>query len=278
MEEAFFIRFHEIILLIYLVSMVCLIIDVFQKNYRVQNIGFYALGIVWFCQTVSLTMFITWQKQLPLTSLVESFYVLTWLILTITFIMSVMRQSDFMIVFLNVIGFIFMTIHTFHPQQFKMGGTRLTVMNELLVFHISLALLSYVIFAVAFVNAIIYLIQYRNLKQKRFNQNYFRISSIGTLEKIVFYSSLVGTIIMFISLLLGILRGMNSIGFHIFADLKVISSLIIFVAYSIFIALRLTHRFKQYFLIQLNIMLFLGCMFNLIVVTQLSTFHQWTGV
>ncbi|EGQ4087912.1 cytochrome C assembly protein, partial [Staphylococcus pseudintermedius] len=36
MEEAFFIRFHEVILLIYLVSMVGLIIDVFQKNYRLQ--------------------------------------------------------------------------------------------------------------------------------------------------------------------------------------------------------------------------------------------------
>ncbi|GAB0237334.1 hypothetical protein JPSP12_04950 [Staphylococcus pseudintermedius] len=99
MEEAFFIRFHEVILLIYLVSMVCLIIDVFQKNYRLQNIGFYALGIVWFCQTISLTMFIIWQKQLPLTSLIESFYVLTWLILTITFVMSVLRQSEFMIAF-----------------------------------------------------------------------------------------------------------------------------------------------------------------------------------
>ncbi|HGH0794743.1 TPA: inner membrane protein YpjD, partial [Staphylococcus pseudintermedius] len=240
MEEAFFIRFHEVILLIYLVSMVGLIIDVFQKNYRLQNIGFYALGIVWFCQTISLTMFIIWQKQLPLTSLIESFYVLTWLILTITFVMSVLRQSEFMIAFLNVIGFVFMTIHTFHPRQFKLDGARLTALNELLFFHISLALLSYVVFAVAFVNAIIYLIQYRNLKEKRFTQNFFRMSSIATLEKLVFYSSLIGVIFMFISLVLGIQWGMISIGYDIFLDLKVISSIIIFIAYSIFITLRLT--------------------------------------
>ncbi|EGQ2764461.1 cytochrome C assembly protein, partial [Staphylococcus pseudintermedius] len=31
-------------------------------------------------------------------------------------------------------------------------------------------------------------------------------------------------------------------------------------------------------LMNLNIMLFLCCMINLVVVTQLSTFHQWTGV
>lgn len=278
MEEAFFIRFHEVILLIYLVSMVCLIIDVFQKNYRLQNIGFYALGIVWFCQTISLTMFIIWQKQLPLTSLIESFYVLTWLILTITFVMSVLRQSEFMIAFLNVIGFVFMTIHTFHPRQFKLDGARLTALNELLFFHISLALLSYVVFAVAFANAIIYLIQYRNLKEKRFTQNFFRMSSIATLEKLVFYSSLIGVIFMFISLVLGIQWGMVSIGYDIFLDLKVISSIIIFIAYSIFITLRLTRRFKQSFLMNLNIMLFLCCMINLVVVTQLSTFHQWTGV
>ncbi|ARJ49966.1 cytochrome c biogenesis protein CcsA [Staphylococcus lutrae] len=278
MEEAFFIRFHEIILLGYLLSMGCLVIDVFQKNYRIQNIGFYALGIVWFCQTISLTMFVIWQKRLPLTSLIESFYVLTWLILTITFVMSVLRHSEFMVALLNVIGFIFMTIHTFHPRQFKEDGARLTAMNELLFIHVSLALLSYVVFAVAFVNAIIYLIQYRNLKEKRFTQNYFRMSSISTLEKMVFYSSLIGVMIMFISLVLGIQWGMISIGYMIFLDLKVISSIVILIAYSLFITLRLTRKFKQPFLMNFNIMLFLCCMINLIVITQLSSFHQWTGL
>ncbi|QLK85966.1 inner membrane protein YpjD [Staphylococcus sp. 17KM0847] len=278
MIEAFFIKFHEVILLIYLICVICLTIDLFQKNYRLQNIGFYVLGIVWVCQTISLTMYVLWRGQLPLTSIVESFYMLTWLILTITFVLAVCRMSDMMVVLLTMLGFIFMSIHTFHPSQFRMDGARVTVINELLVFHISLALLSYVIFAIGFVNAILYLVQYRNLKLKRFNQNYFRMSSVGTLEKTVFYCTLVGEIILFVSLILGVQWGLISVGTHIFLDLKVISSLFIFMSYTCYLVLRMSKLCKQRSLIYINIMLFLCCMINLIVITQLSSFHQWTGI
>ncbi|UXR70490.1 cytochrome c biogenesis protein [Staphylococcus sp. IVB6246] len=278
MVETFFVRFHEAIVLLYFICVICLMLDVFQKNYRLQNIGFYLLGIVWVCQTISLTMYILWRGQLPLTSIIESFYVLTWLILTFTFICAVFRQFDIGIVLLNMLGFIFMLIHTFHPYQFSHQGARLKVINELLTVHISLALLSYVIFAIAFVNAILYLVQYQNLRLKRFNQNYFRIGSVSTLEKAVFYCTLIGVITLFVSLLCGVQWGIFSVGTHIFVDLKVISSFLIFLSYVAFIIMRITKRFKQQFLIYVNIMLFLCCMINLIVVTQLSSFHQWTGV
>ena len=41
-------------------------------------------------------------------------------------------------------------------------------------------------FALAFVNCLLYIIQYRNLKEKNFDQKYFRIGSVATLESIVF--------------------------------------------------------------------------------------------
>ncbi|AVQ32960.1 cytochrome C assembly protein [Staphylococcus muscae] len=278
MVETFFVRFHEAVVLFYFLCVICLTLDLFQKNYRLQNIGFYLLGIVWVCQTISLTMYILWRGQLPLTSIVESFYVLTWLILTFTFICAVFRQFDVVIVLLNMLGFIFMVVHTFHPYQFSHQGARLKVINELLTVHISFALISYVLFAIAFVNAILYLIQYQNLRLKRFNQNYFRIGSVSTLEKTVFYFTLIGVITLFVSLLCGVQWGLFSVGSHIFVDLKVISSFFIFLSYVAYIAMRMTQRFKQQFLIYVNIILFLCCMINLIVVTQLSSFHQWTGV
>ncbi|UXR77426.1 MULTISPECIES: cytochrome c biogenesis protein [unclassified Staphylococcus] len=278
MVETFFVRFHEAIVLIYFLCVICMTLDLFQKNYRLQNMGFYLLGIVWVCQTISLTMYILWRGQLPLTSIVESIYVLTWLILTFTFICAVFRQFDVVIVLLNMLGFVFMVVHTFHPYQFSHQGARLKVINELLTVHISFALISYVIFAIAFVNAILYLIQYQNLRLKRFNQNYFRIGSVSTLEKTVFYFTLIGVITLFVSLLCGVQWGLFSVGPHIFVDLKVISSFFIFLSYVAYIAMRMTQRFKQQFLIYVNIILFLCCMINLIVVTQLSSFHQWTGV
>ncbi|MFO3688974.1 cytochrome c biogenesis protein CcsA [Staphylococcus felis] len=204
--------------------------------------------------------------------------VLTWLILTISFMLTAMKQSDFMIVLLNVLGFIFMMIHTFHPYQFNLDVSRMTVMNELLVVHISLALISYVIFAIAFVNSIIYLMQFQNLKQKKFTQYFFRMSSLEQIEYIVFFCSLVGNVLLLVSLILGVQWGLMTVGLHIFVDLKVISSLLIFICYMVYIILRLVKQFKIISLIYFNIFLFLSCMINLIVITQLSSFHQWTGV
>ena len=42
------------------------------------------------------------------------------------------------------------------------------------------------LFALAFVNALLYIIQYKTLK-KNFNQKYFRIGSVATLEKLYFF-------------------------------------------------------------------------------------------
>nr|WP_232796198.1 cytochrome c biogenesis protein CcsA [Staphylococcus canis] len=264
--------------MIYFICTLSLVLDLFQKNYRLQSFGFYTLGIVWVCQTISLTIFVIWRGYLPLTSIVESMSVLTWLILTVSFMLTSMKQSDFMIVLLNIIGFIFMAIHTFHPYQFKLDVSRITAINELLVIHISLALLSYVVFAIAFVNAIIYIMQFQNLKRKRFTQHFFRISSLANIEHIVFLSSIIGNILLFVSLILGVQWGLVTIGLHIFRDLKVILSVAIFLCYTVYIALKLMKRLKPIVLIYFNMILFLSCMMNLIVITQVSSFHQWTGV
>ncbi|NJH87433.1 cytochrome C assembly protein, partial [Staphylococcus agnetis] len=42
--------------------------------------------------------------------------------------------------------------------------------------------------------------------------------------------------------------------------------------------LRLLRKFSSLALIYVNIGLFICCMINLIFITQLSEFHQWTGV
>ena len=70
-------------------------------------------------------------------------------------------------------------------------------------------------FAIAFVNSLLYIIQYRNLKEKNFDQNYFRIGSVATLETIVFYSTLVAWIILILSTILGAM-GIFAVGKNIY--------------------------------------------------------------
>ena len=266
MQETLLIRFHEIILMIYLFSIICYFVDFINKNYKTRTVGFYSLGIVWVLQTISLSIFFIHTKQVPLGSIFDVF--LTWIIISISLILNLIKVMNFSVFFLNLIGFILMTLNTFQPEHYQTQIQQVAVINELLLIHIALAVLSYAFFAIAFVNSLLYIIQYRNLKEKNFDQNYFRIGSVATLETIVFYSTLVAWIILILSTILGAQWGIFAVGKRIFIDPKVIFSSIITLLYGVYILIRIKKWISQRNLIYFNIILFCLCMINLFFLTH----------
>ena len=114
------------------------------------------------------------------------YFLLSWIIICIALVLNVVKVLSFSVFFLNVIGFILLMMNTFQPEHYSTNVQRIAVINELLLVHIGLAVLSYALFALAFVNSLLYIIQYRNLREKNFDQKYFRIGSVATLETVVF--------------------------------------------------------------------------------------------
>ncbi|MCU5746074.1 cytochrome c biogenesis protein [Staphylococcus sp. SQ8-PEA] len=274
MQDTLFIRFHELILFVYLISIACYFYDFLNKNYRIRNLGFVTLGIVWILQTISLSIYINMTRHVPLNNIFDVFFALTWLIISISIIISVIKQLNFSIFLFNIIGLILLTMNTFQPTHNQSEGQKLTLINELLIVHVSLATISYAVFAFAFVNGVLYLIQYRNLKEKRFTQKYFRIGSVATLEKIVFYSTLVGFLFFILSTILGAQWGINSLKHDFLIDSKVILSVVIIILYSAYIIMRVKHLVSKQVLIYFNIILFLLCMINLLFAPHLPSFQR----
>ncbi|MBF7016901.1 cytochrome C assembly family protein [Staphylococcus durrellii] len=273
MQDGLFIRFHEIILFIYFVSISCYFYDFFRKNFKIRRLGFISLGIVWVLQTISLSLFINQTRSVPLSNIFDILFIITWLIISISIVISVIKPIDFSIFLLNLVGFVLIALNTFQPMNYFEKGQQVTVINELLIVHISFATMSYALFTLAFVNCILYLIQYNNLKQKRFTQKYFRLGSVATLEQIVFYSSLVGFILLILSLILGAQWGMNTIGITTLVDKKVIFSFIIAILYAVYILFRVKQYQTKHKLIYFNIILFCLCMINLLFGSSISSFH-----
>ncbi|HDH1905897.1 TPA: cytochrome c biogenesis protein CcsA [Staphylococcus aureus] len=268
MQENPFIRFNEIILLIYLISIICYFYDFVQKSHKIRSLGIYLLGIVWVLQTISLSIFIIQTRHIPLGSISDVFYTLSWLIISISLILNLIKVLNFSVFFLNLIGLTLLGMNTFQPTHYTNKVQKIAVVDELLLVHIGLAVLSYVFFALAFVNALLYIMQYRNLKEKRFDQKYFRIGSVATLESIVFYSTLSGWIILIFSIILGTQWGVISVGERIFIDPKVILSSIITVLYGSYILLRINKWLNSRYLIYYNIILFCLNMINLFFATH----------
>ncbi|MGN5882253.1 MULTISPECIES: cytochrome C assembly family protein [Staphylococcus] len=272
MQDMFFVRFHEVTLLIYLLSISCYFYDFFKKNHKIRTLGFYTLGIVWVLQTISLSLYINMAKAVPLGSVFDVFYFLNWLILSFSIVISVVKHLEFSIFLFNAIGFIVMAIHTFRPNETFIQKAEFNVNHELLIIHVSLAIVSYAFFSLAFVNAALYVLQYRNLKQKHFDQKYFRIGSVNTLEKMTFYSTIIGFTLLVIGVILGAQWGFQTIGYNILLDPKVISSIIVMVCYVIYILIRTKKWVSPINQVLFNMLIYMFSMFNLIFVSHFPNF------
>ncbi|PTI80373.1 cytochrome C assembly protein [Staphylococcus succinus] len=273
MQEILFIRLNELILLIYLFSIACYFFDFVSKHYIVRKFGFVTLGIVWMLQTISLSFYINVTQQVPLGNIFDVLFALAWLIISISIVISVIKQFNISIFLFNLIGFSLFAVNTFQPMNYQSSGSKINIINELLIVHIALATISYALFAFAFVNCVLYLIQYKNLKQKRFTQKYFRIGSVATLEQVVFYSSLIGFIFIILSIILGAQWGFNTLGANILIDSKVIMSTIITILYGVYIYLRVRGTINKNKLIYFNIFLFGLSMINLFFASHISEIH-----
>ncbi|ORO17413.1 cytochrome C assembly protein, partial [Staphylococcus aureus] len=78
MQENLFIRFNEIILLMYLISIICYFYDFVQKSHKIRSLGIYLL---------------------PLGSISDVFYTLSWLIISISLILNLIKVLNFSVFF-----------------------------------------------------------------------------------------------------------------------------------------------------------------------------------
>ena len=62
-------------------------------------------------------------------------------LLTLSIILHLFYKVGYAVFFLNVIGFIFMTIHTFAPMQIEQSPIGEALISELLFIHITFAIL-----------------------------------------------------------------------------------------------------------------------------------------
>ncbi|TDM10665.1 cytochrome c biogenesis protein CcsA [Macrococcus lamae] len=274
MSDIFMIRLHEAILFIYMLSVACYFFDFVQKNNRVKKIGFMMLVTVFVIQTLLIGQFVMEAGRFPVQTIVEGFYFFTWLIILISIILSLSTRSELITFMMNLIGFIFMAIHTFQPVQYNSDTAVSHMMNELLMIHVTLAITAYVMFLIAALHALLYLIQMNNLKKKKFNQKFFRINDLASIGRFVGIFSVAGFVLLLVSLILGIQWGLILIGGTIWTDSKVIGSMIVLFIYGVFLLLFNQKQLKVNILMEINIILFLICMINYLLLSRYSEFHQ----
>ncbi len=268
-------RLHEIMVILQSVSLVFYFIDYLNKDKRAQRLAVGLLSVVWILQTVFLIMYIIEMKRFPILSLFEGIYFYAWLIILLALVVQLIFKLELPGFFLSIIGFIFMTIHTFAPSQVVQSAVRDSLQSELLFIHITFAFLSYTAFALSFVFSILYLILYRVLKKKKWTKQFSRLPSLSQAKNGMTMSVVTGIPMLFVSLVLGLQWAYTSLNEFSIMDFKIVNSFILLVIYLVVLLLRKRANFKGTNYAWVHVYAFLFVLINFLLGSQLSQFHFW---
>ncbi|OKL38266.1 cytochrome C assembly family protein [Domibacillus mangrovi] len=268
-------RLHELMIILYAVSVLLYFLDFVQRNKKANKIAFWILSIVWSLQTIFLCLYMYNTGRLPVLTLFEGLYFYAWVLLTMSLVLNKLLRMDFTVLFTNVIGFLIMTIHTFAPVQVESEAAAEKLVSELLLIHITMAILSYGAFSLSFIFSALYLLQYRLLKTKKWNERLWRLGDLGQLQKLSVVLNAIGVPLLMLSLILGLVWKTIKLPDVSWFDLKIIASFVLLLIYSIFLYVKVRKECSGRTLAFINAAAFFIILINFFLGSRLSTFHFW---
>ncbi|KUP05893.1 cytochrome C assembly protein [Bacillus coahuilensis m2-6] len=268
-------RLHEAMIVLYSISILLYFIDFVQKNQKVNRAAFWILSIVWVLQTLFLIAYMIETKRFPVLTIFEGLYFYAWVLISLSMAINRLLQVDFTVFFTNILGFIIMVIHTFAQDPIGSKAIAGQLMSELLFIHVTMAILSYGAFSLSFVFSLLYLLQYRLLKEKKWGQRLWRLGDLHQLETISFRLIAIGVPMLLLSLILGLQWAWVKLPNVIWYDPKILGSFLLLVIYSTVLYLRARSHVFGRTLARINVGAFLIILINFLLVSRVSTFHFW---
>lgn len=275
MFDPFMTRLHELTVLLYALSVLLYFIDFLHRNRKANQVAFWLLAFVWLLQTVFLFSYMLKVGRFPVLTVFEGLYFYVWVLITLSLGINRWLRVDFIVFFTNVIGFGFMVMHTFAPFRVESEVMSASLISELLLIHITMAILSYGAFAISFVFSCLYLIQYDLLKRKKWGARLIRIADLSMLEKMSYILNAIGVPLLLLSLILGTQWAYIKIPDLLWYDAKIIGSFIVLGIYSIFLYLKVKKGLQGRKLALWNVASFLIVLINFFIFGKLSSFHLW---
>ncbi|AZU63527.1 cytochrome C assembly family protein [Neobacillus mesonae] len=275
MLSVFMTRVHEVTVVLYAFSVLLYFFDFIHHNRKANRIAFWLLAFVWVLQTVFLILYMKETGRFPVLTIFEGLYFYAWVLITLSLGINRLLRVDFIVFFTNILGFIVMAIHTFAPMQYQSHVMAQKLVSELLLIHITMAILSYGAFSLSFVFSVLYLLQYDLLKRKKWGTRLLRIADLEKLERLSYILAIIGVPMLLLSLILGLQWAFLKLPGMPWYDAKIIGSFILLTAYSIFLYLRTVRNVYGKKLALWNVASFLIVLINFFLFGQLSSFHLW---
>ncbi|WP_342733708.1 cytochrome C assembly family protein [Salinibacillus kushneri] len=264
---------YELIVGIYALSIIGYFIDFIQHNRRANRMAFWLLTTVWLLQTFFLFSMALLDNRFPILTIYDGLYFYTWILITFSLIINRLFRVDFFVFFTNVLGFFLMMMYIFSKSQNQYAGNPIDLVSEMLITHITMAMVSYGFFALSFIFSFMYLLQYRLLKKKKWTIRLKRLGNLEQLERYSFFSILLGVPTLLIAIILGIIWGYSSSEPFAWFDTKTLGSFIVLLVYVMILFLKVARGLHGRNLVNLKVYAFLFLLVNYFLFSTLSNFH-----
>ncbi|WP_181349743.1 cytochrome c biogenesis protein [Thalassobacillus sp. CUG 92003] len=264
---------YELIIFLYGLSLIGYFMDFIQHNRKVNRTAFWLLSMVWALQTIFLLIEVLVKHNFPVLNVYDGLYFYAWILVTFSLIINRLFRVDFLVFFTNVLGFFVMLIHLSTRAQSQAVGESVRLVDEMLIVHITLAIISYGFFTLAFIFSIMYLLQYRLLKQKKWNTKLLRLADLNKLDNFSYIAIVLGVPLLLIAVILGVTWGYTSEDVFYWYDSKTLGSFLVLIVYFIYLFLRVVKGYQGRAISWFNTGAFLFLLINFFLFGSLSNFH-----
>lgn len=264
---------YEIMLLVYSISLIGYFIDFIKSNNRVNKLSFYLLCLVWVIQTIILYNQTFIEKNFPILTLNDGLFFYAWILILFSLLLNHFFQVHFVVFFTNLFSFFLLLLSlslNALTGPYEQGSQ---FVHEILIIHITLALVSYGFFTISFTLAFMYLIQYYFLKEKKGLKWMWRFADLERLDDYSFFAVIIGVPLLLIGLIFGIVWAYVAEAEFYWFDIKTIGSILVLIVYIIYLLLRMLKGYRGKPISIYNAAAFLSLLINLFLFSVLSGFH-----
>ncbi|RIX50528.1 cytochrome C assembly protein [Paenibacillus nanensis] len=263
---------YDAIIYIYALSLLFYFSDFMNASRRAKRIGAGLLIFVWVLQTVFLVTKLYANIGLPILSTFVYWLAFSWLLVTVSLVISRFFKIDYVVFFVNVISFAALALNfysgTDNGEQYAVGQTT----RELLYVHISLVLCAYAALTIGALLAGMYLFLHNRLKSKRWSQSIRRYPSLDTIERYADRAVIIGVPLLAMSLAVAATSLVVEGRLVLLLDWKVLTSFASLIAYIAYIYQRAVNNRPGQQLAKLYIFAFGMLILNLLT-SSFSSFH-----
>ncbi|MFD3445427.1 cytochrome c biogenesis protein [Microbacteriaceae bacterium 4G12] len=266
---------YHIATILYACSVSLYFIDYLQSNQKANRIAFWLLSVVWMLETIFMLIRATEADTNPILTLLSGVYFYVWLLITLSLMINRLLRVDFLVFFTNMVAFSVSVFSFFTPFGKTPPVLANRLVSELVYVHVGMAITCYATFTLSLIFSVMYVLQYRLLKQKKWNRRLQRLGNLTKLDSLSYMLNLFSLPFFLLALLLGCIWAYAKLDQFHWYDPKVIGSFIVLFVYSMGIYLRVSDVLQGKNVALWNIGAFLVMLINIFLFSSLSAFHFW---